>query len=117
MDENRHDHGHASDGVPKAEAKTVTDPVCGMQVNPATSKHRFEHAGMTFHFCSAGCERKFEADPVGYLGPKTPTTGKTDAIVHLPDAPGNPAAGTRELPDLRHGPGTGRSIGRGGAQP
>ena len=87
MDENRHDHGHASDGVPKAEAITVTDPVCGMQVNPATSKHRFEHAGMTFHFCSAGCERKFEADPVGYLGPKTPTTGKTDATYTCPMHP------------------------------
>ena len=74
MDEHRHDHGHASDGVPKAEAITVTDPVCGMQVNPATSNHRFEHAGTTFHFCSAGCERKFEANPGGYLGPKAPAT-------------------------------------------
>jgi len=43
-----------------------------MKVNPATSKHRFEHGGTVFHFCSAGCRTKFAADPAGYLRPKTP---------------------------------------------
>ena len=38
-----------------------------MTVNPATSKHRFEYRGETFHFCSAGCRTKFAADPVAYL--------------------------------------------------
>ena len=90
MDEHRHDHDHASDGVPNA--MTVTDPVCGMQVNLATSRHRFEHAGTTFHFCSAGCERKFEADPDVYLAPQAPARGKDGRHLHLPDAPGNPAA-------------------------
>ena len=42
---------------------TVRDPVCGMTVDPATSKHRFDHHGETFHFCSAGCRTKFAADP------------------------------------------------------
>ncbi|PDT89297.1 copper-translocating P-type ATPase [Bradyrhizobium sp. Y36] len=54
-----HDHG---DGATK-----VLDPVCGMTVDPATSKHRFEHHGETFHFCSAGCRTKFAADPAKYL--------------------------------------------------
>jgi Cu+-exporting ATPase len=48
-------------------AHTVLDPVCGMSVDPATSKHRFEHRGETFHFCSAGCRTKFAADPAKYL--------------------------------------------------
>ena len=26
------------------------DPVCGMKVDPATSKHRFDHGGRIFHF-------------------------------------------------------------------
>ncbi|MGX1318197.1 Cu+-exporting ATPase [Bradyrhizobium sp. USDA 377] len=54
-----HDHGDA--------ATKVKDPVCGMTVDPATSKHRFEHHGETFHFCSAGCRTKFAADPAKYL--------------------------------------------------
>ena len=51
-------HDHHSD-----TAATVRDPVCGMTVNPATSKHRFDYRGETFHFCSAGCRTKFAADP------------------------------------------------------
>ncbi|MBB5696583.1 Cu+-exporting ATPase [Roseomonas pecuniae] len=39
-------------------------------MDPTTSKHRLEHAGTTFHFCSAGCRTKFEADPGRYLEPK-----------------------------------------------
>lgn len=54
-----HDHGDA--------ATKVLDPVCGMTVDPATSKHRFDHSGETFHFCSAGCRAKFAADPAKYL--------------------------------------------------
>ncbi|MEZ2145612.1 heavy metal translocating P-type ATPase [Bradyrhizobium sp. DN5] len=54
-----HDHGDA--------ATKVLDPVCGMTVDPATSKHHLTHHGETFHFCSAGCRTKFAADPAKYL--------------------------------------------------
>ena len=47
--------------------ETVTDPVCGMQVDPAGAAHRHEHQGRTWYFCSAGCRGKFEADPDRYL--------------------------------------------------
>ncbi len=47
----------------------VTDPVCGMDVDPVTSTHRAEHDGQTYHFCCAGCQAEFEADPTLYLGP------------------------------------------------
>jgi Cu+-exporting ATPase len=50
----------------------VRDPVCGMTVDPATSKHRFDHHGQTFHFCSAGCRTRFAADPAHYLGETKP---------------------------------------------
>jgi P-type Cu+ transporter len=60
-----HDHaGHIHQA--SAPAK-VLDPVCGMTVDPATSKHRFDYRGETFHFCSAGCCTKFAADPKKYL--------------------------------------------------
>lgn len=54
-----HDHGDA--------ATKVRDPVCGMAVDPSTSKHRLDHHDETFHFCSAGCRSKFAADPAKYL--------------------------------------------------
>ncbi|MCK1637944.1 heavy metal translocating P-type ATPase [Bradyrhizobium sp. 157] len=63
-------HGHASHshhGHQAAGSATVRDPVCGMSVDPATSKHRFDYHGETFHFCSAGCRTKFSADPAAYL--------------------------------------------------
>ncbi|HET9307059.1 MAG TPA: heavy metal translocating P-type ATPase [Candidatus Sulfotelmatobacter sp.] len=43
------------------------DPVCGMNVKPATAKHTYEHAGKNYYFCCAHCVEKFKADPHGYL--------------------------------------------------
>ena len=60
--------GHACCGG--AEAKpgaTVKDPVCGMDVNPATAAHHHVHAGQDHWFCSAGCQARFIADPEHYL--------------------------------------------------
>jgi Cu+-exporting ATPase len=63
-----HGHHHHHHNDVKA---VVRDPVCGMSVDPATSKHRFDHKGETFHFCSAGCRTKFAADPAKYLDEHT----------------------------------------------
>jgi Cu+-exporting ATPase len=72
-------------------ATTVTDPVCGMQVDPVMSKHRLDHAGTTYNFCSAGCRTKFEADPDKYLAPKADTPAaapaQADAIYTCPMHP------------------------------
>jgi Cu+-exporting ATPase len=58
-------HGHRQ---PSADhGAKVLDPVCGMTVDPAASRHRFGHRGKTFHFCSTGCRGKFAADPANYL--------------------------------------------------
>jgi Cu+-exporting ATPase len=67
-----HDHAHAApgEGVPPPDA-LATDPVCGMKVNPATAKHRHEHAGHPVYFCSARCREKFIADPAAYTQPAT----------------------------------------------
>ncbi|WP_280571129.1 YHS domain-containing protein, partial [Chromohalobacter sp. 296-RDG] len=51
----------------------VTDPVCGMTVDPHHTDHRASHAGKTWYFCSARCQQKFERDPDAYLqGDDTP---------------------------------------------
>src|SRR5207244_10218540 len=61
--------------VPTAER----DPVCGMNVNPATAKHVHEHDGKKNYFCSAGCLEKFKANPEKYrVAPASP------AEVHSP---------------------------------
>jgi Cu+-exporting ATPase len=46
------------------------DPVCGMTVDPHTAKHRAEHQGRPYYFCSAGCRAKFLAAPARYLADK-----------------------------------------------
>ncbi len=49
--------------------KTETDPVCGMEVDPATSELSLEHAGTTYWFCGKGCLLEFRDDPETYLAP------------------------------------------------
>ncbi|WP_207541031.1 heavy metal translocating P-type ATPase [Sabulicella rubraurantiaca] len=61
------------------EANTVKDPVCGMTVDPATTPHHAEHAGVAYHFCSAGCRTKFVADPAKYTVPKPALRAETVA--------------------------------------
>lgn len=57
-----HDHQHAH-----AAGSGERDPVCGMSVDPATAKHKAEHAGRTYHFCSERCLTRFEANPGQFL--------------------------------------------------
>src|SRR5215203_950996 len=46
---------------------TVIDPVCGMEVDPATAEWKTEYQGHTYYFCAPGCQRSFEKDPQKYL--------------------------------------------------
>ena len=86
--EHDHHHGHAhgahggcSHGTAEAggDAQTVKDPVCGMSVDPHTAKHRAEHNGHPYYFCSNGCRTKFEADPARYLDPAS-AAAKAEAV-------------------------------------
>ena len=43
--------------------QNVIDPVCGMEVDPEHAAGHSEHAGQTYHFCSAGCKARFDAEP------------------------------------------------------
>ncbi len=67
----------------------ATDPVCGMSVDPATSSHRLEHDGQTFHFCCDGCRVKFEANPERFLSPAEDVADEApaDAIYTCPMDP------------------------------
>lgn len=63
---------------PTADAQTVKDPVCGMDVDPATATHKATHAGTTYYFCSGSCRTKFEAEPAKYLAPPKPSVPAAD---------------------------------------
>ncbi len=57
------------DESPTGVATLVTDPVCGMTIDPKTAAATREHDGTTFYFCSTGCAEKFDADPHRYGHP------------------------------------------------
>lgn len=83
-----HDH-HSAGAVPVETADgRVTDPVCGMQVDPATTPHHADHAGAHFHFCSERCRAKFVADPERYLTSRDePEVARPGAIYTCPMHP------------------------------
>ncbi|HYP63870.1 MAG TPA: HAD-IC family P-type ATPase, partial [Acidocella sp.] len=109
--------------MPPAEMR---DPVCGMSVDPATAKHRAEHAGHGYVFCSARCREKFTAEPTRYIiaspQARTPITAAAGEVLWtcpmhqqiVRKEPGNcpicgmalepmtPAAGEAENPELRN---------------
>jgi Cu+-exporting ATPase len=43
------------------------DPVCGMQVDPASAAGSSDYKGQTYYFCSKGCKAKFDANPGQYV--------------------------------------------------
>ncbi len=45
---------------------TVTDPVCGMEIDPATAAASQEYEGKTYYFCSQACHQRFVATPEQY---------------------------------------------------
>jgi Cu+-exporting ATPase len=45
-----------------------TDPVCKMQVDPGNAAGKSEYQGKTYYFCSAGCKKRFDANPAQYTG-------------------------------------------------
>ena len=63
-----HNHPKAAQGSAHAtHGQHAVDPVCGMTVDPGATAFHFEKDGATHHFCSAGCQTKFAADPQKYL--------------------------------------------------
>lgn len=51
-----------------AHHSRVQDPICGMDVDPATAARRAEEEGTTYYFCGARCLDAFRKDPHVALG-------------------------------------------------
>ena len=83
------------DSSPKS-ATTVKDPVCGMNVEPSTARHKLDHAGKTYYFCSAHCLEKFRARPEDYLAVR-PALGAGLHMIGIAPAPPAKNAPTRSV--------------------
>ena len=88
--------GHARHAHGEGMNTAVKDPVCGMTVDPAKTPHHAVHQHHDYHFCSAGCLAKFEADPAHYLA-EYALAPHADAFMERPPATGR----ARLQPDVR----------------
>jgi Cu+-exporting ATPase len=89
-----HKH-HSPMGSASVESALAKDPVCGMSVDPATAKHKAEHGGKTFIFCSGRCREKFVTDPARFVAaPADAPASRTHGHAHgaLSPIPGPPSA-------------------------
>ena len=89
-DHPNHDHDADTGGA------TVLDPVCGMSVDPAKTRHHYIHEGTESHFCSARCRARFSAAPDVYLRGEKPESSDKSGTYTCPmhpeiiqDGPGN----------------------------
>src|SRR5215212_4645010 len=69
-------YGHEPPALDRA-----TDPVCGMSVDPATARHRAEHAGREYFFCGPRCRERFVEVPERFVGGKEAAPPKAPAGV------------------------------------
>jgi YHS domain-containing protein len=47
--------------------ETVADPVCGMRLDPTDAAANRDHEGVTYHFCSVWCAKRFDEDAGAYI--------------------------------------------------
>jgi YHS domain-containing protein len=67
---------------PETGATLVRDPVCGMSIDPATTKEQIEYQGATYHFCSPGCRSAFAKDPARYTAQVVPQVEHAGHLGH-----------------------------------
>ncbi|MGW5664046.1 heavy metal translocating P-type ATPase [Streptomyces sp. NPDC003758] len=64
-------HGHHHPASEGSGGSTVTDPVCGIQVDKATAAEHRHTDHDTYYFCSTHCAANFDATPHRYTAPVT----------------------------------------------
>ncbi len=92
---------------PAGAAVTVTDPVCGMAIDPQSAAGSLRHGGKDYYFCSEHCLTAFKAEPAKYLEEKAkpesaPVVGQYTCPMHpeiVQDGPGScPKCGMALVP-------------------
>jgi len=70
----------ATDHQALAQAE-VTDPVCGMTIDPADAAGQFDYNGRTYYFCNPTCLERFTADPERFVeSERAPEAPAADAL-------------------------------------
>ncbi len=69
------------------QREMVTDPVCGLEVNPREAPYTSTYAGRTYYFTDPDCKRMFDEDPETYVKASMPGRQGTS---------GMPKGGSRE---------------------
>ncbi len=93
----RPDSQHHDSGPAAGEVR-VRDPVCRMVVDPVTAKHRSQHNGHSYYFCSSRCRERFESDPGRYLSPAAPHPPMVASLWTCPMHPQVQRAGPGSCP-------------------
>ncbi|HOG45628.1 MAG TPA: YHS domain-containing protein [Anaerolineae bacterium] len=50
------------------QERNVTDPVCGLEVDPREARFTSTFQGKTYYFTDPDCKRMFDEDPAAYVG-------------------------------------------------
>ncbi|MFV2044912.1 MAG: heavy metal translocating P-type ATPase, partial [Anaerolineales bacterium] len=58
----------------------MKDPVCGMEVDPATAVASRDVGGQTYYFCSESCVEKFDSAPEKYLASSKGSDGTSKPL-------------------------------------
>ena len=91
------DHPSLVDSVTPPKEK---DPVCGMDVSPATARFKTEHKGKQYFFCSAGCLAKFQAGPEAILSAPPKPMGSGFVALGALGGTQKPATQTAATPEI-----------------
>ena len=84
-----HDHAHGTNhrhsiGSGASTGTLVTDPVCGMKIDPASAACQLEYGGTLVFFCSEHCMDTFRAAPEAYAAKLDPGARR---VAGTPPAP------------------------------
>ena len=75
--------------IDSKEAVTPVDPVCGMSVDSANADFQTMHDGHEVYFCSAGCKKKFTAEPDAFAA-HTPSGSRSESTTSTYTCPMHP---------------------------
>lgn len=90
MPDRAHEHAQHDKADRTPGKATITDPVCGMQVEMRQDARHRDYAGETFWFCSENCQQTFDADPHFYASgnaSKQAPAARADAVWTCPMHP------------------------------
>ena len=96
-------HQHHPQPTPDtaSEHAKVTDPVCGMKVDPLQARGgSYVHEGATYSFCNPRCRERFAANPAQYLAKAKAAPAAQEAE---PERVLDPVCGMKVIPGKARG--------------